>query len=79
MKARKEGRICKETHLKDKIVLKHRGWHWEVAKSRIKRDGEWQGKERLQGRNRGTKMKLRTSSGRKKLAVLNGKERSVVD
>lgn len=79
IKVRKEGEICKkETHLKDKIVLKHSGWHWEVAKSRIKRESKGQGKERLHREEHGTKMELRTSFGRRELPVLSRKERSLV-
>jgi len=65
--------------LKDKIVLKQSGWHWEVAKSRIKRDSKGQGKQRLDREGRGTKMEPRTSFGRRELPVLNGKERRLVD
>ena len=65
--------------MKDKIVSKHSGWHWEVAKSRIKRDSKGQGKERLHREEHGTKMEPRTSVGRRELPILNGKERSLVD
>lgn len=80
IKARKEGWICKKnTHLKDKIVLKHSGWHWEVAKSRVKRDSKGQSTERLHREEHGTKTEPRTSFGRRELPVLNEKERSLVD
>lgn len=59
--------------------MKHSGWHWEVAKSKIKKDNKGQGKERLHREEHGTKMELRTSFGRRELPVLNGKEKSLVD
>lgn len=61
--------------MKDEIVLKHSGWHWEVAKSRIKRGSKGQGRE-----EHGIKMEQRDILCRgENFPALKQRERSLVE
>lgn len=62
--------------MKYKIVLKHSGWHWEVAKSRIKRDSKGHVRKDYRGRNMGQKWNGGHPLG--ELLVLIGKKEVLV-